>query len=60
MVDPVEILRAIASDPSAPATARVAACRALVCADKAADRPDNEADDAASRLALRILKGRRP
>jgi hypothetical protein len=52
-VDAVAILRRIAADESAPASARVAACRALIAAgDGAGDSP---AGDATSALAVRLL-----
>jgi hypothetical protein len=53
-VDPKTILATIASDPSAPAGARVAAAKALLLgpADAAAD----EDQDALSVRALRLLR----
>jgi hypothetical protein len=59
-VDPVAILRAIAADLSAPASARVAACRALIAA-RASDGPDGSAvaGDAISVRAQQLLAARR-
>jgi hypothetical protein len=57
-VDAVAILRRIAADESAPASARVAACRALIAAgegDTAADTPAGRPLDRASALAVRLL-----
>jgi hypothetical protein len=57
-VDPVAVLRAIAGDTSAPASARVAAARALISDDRrSSEKPEPEKIDAVSRYALRILKG---
>lgn len=53
-VDPRAILSAIAADPSAPATARVGACRALL--SPAAEPRDAEGPDAITRRALEILQ----
>jgi hypothetical protein len=36
-VDPLDVLRAIAADESAPASARVSACRELRAAERAAE-----------------------
>jgi hypothetical protein len=59
-VDPVAILRAIAADHSAPASARVAACRALIAA-RAPDGPDESATggDPISARAQQLLAARR-
>ena len=55
-LDPLAVLRGIAGDTSAPATARVAACRALLLADpKSAPEGD---DDPITRLALKLLAKR--
>jgi hypothetical protein len=58
-VDPIEILRQIAADPATPATARVAACRALVAAAKrgkvAQAESDESTDDPVTRRALELL-----
>ena len=59
-IDPVSILQSIAADDSAPASARVAACKALIVADVArgkSPQDDNSGGDAVSRHALRILQG---
>lgn len=59
-VDPVAVLREIAADSSAPASARVAAARALIADDRRADQePEDNSNggDAVSRHALRILRG---
>lgn len=56
-LDPVAVLRSIAADESAPASARVAAARALLADDKRADQPTGDGGDAVSRHALRILQG---
>jgi hypothetical protein len=56
-VDPFEVLRTIAADVSAPASARVAAAKALVADSQ--KQPEDEAGDPVSRHALRILKGGR-
>lgn len=57
-VDPVAVLREIAADGSAPASARVAAARALIADDrKPEQQPEDHGGDAISRHALRILRG---
>jgi hypothetical protein len=56
-VDPVAVLRAIAADESAPASARVAAARALLADGQREDQPAIDGGDAVSRRALRILQG---
>jgi|SRR6266576_6296331 hypothetical protein len=61
-VDPVAILRAIAADLSAPASARVAACRALIAAPGAPEGPEDAsaaAGDAVSVRAQQLLAARR-
>jgi hypothetical protein len=56
-VDPTNVLRTIAADESAPASARVAAAKALLVGNKVrADEPAAERDPVARR-ALRILHG---
>jgi hypothetical protein len=60
-LDPIAVLRAIAGDASAPASARVAAARALIADERRGgqqpdDHPQN-AGDAVARHALRILRG---
>lgn len=56
--DPTAILEEIANDPEAPATARVAACKALVAIKKAAASKKPETPtDAVTERALRLLKG---
>ena len=56
--DPVEILVEIANDPEAPATARVAAAKALLLANKGAQSPEDAAIDDVTRRALEIAAGR--
>ncbi|MDO8398910.1 MAG: hypothetical protein Q7T45_13925 [Bradyrhizobium sp.] len=59
-VDPVNVLRTIAGDDSAPASARVAAAKALIVSNRQAQPEQIEmfdAGDAVSRRALRILQG---
>ncbi|WP_338688339.1 hypothetical protein V5279_24495 [Bradyrhizobium sp. 26S5] len=59
-VDPRSVLRQIAADASAPASARVQAARALIADDRRNNEAPPEADtalDAVSRGALRILNG---
>jgi hypothetical protein len=57
-LDPVEVLRAIAGDTSAPASARVAAAKALLMErERENQSEDQSAGDAVSRRALRILHG---
>ncbi len=53
-IDPRTILEKIAADVSAPATARVAACRILL-GQQPADSPDQI--DPVTKLALKLLKG---
>ena len=53
--DPVEVLRRIAADTSAPASARVAACRALIAAEAAPGDGEDAAPDSISRRALQIM-----
>jgi hypothetical protein len=57
-VDPLAILRAIAADESAPASARVAAAKALAKTIPQERKPAEQSDgDPVSRRALRILNG---
>ena len=49
------ILEAIAADPLAPATARVAACKALLAS--VAGCPATESNDPITTAALRLLNG---
>jgi hypothetical protein len=60
-LDPVTVLRSIAADSSAPAAARVTAARALLTHGRRGQRqqppPEDNAGDAVSRHALRILRG---
>jgi hypothetical protein len=51
-----EVLLTIAADSSAPATARVQACRALLQGDPA-KQPDKD-DDPVTTLALKLLRGK--
>jgi hypothetical protein len=55
-VDPRAILRQIAGDCSAPATARVAACRALLAQSAGAPGAN---EDPITELALKLLKQRK-
>ena len=60
-IDPIAVLTSIASDENAPATARVAAAKALLMAGKdraVADAEDEPTDDPIARRALEILAGR--
>jgi hypothetical protein len=58
LVDPRAILALIASDPAAPAMARVAACRALLVAERAAERGhDDPLRDRVSARAIELLAG---
>jgi hypothetical protein len=59
-LDPVAVLRTIAGDSSAPASARVAAAKALLLAGGQRENSPDEnqsGGDAVSRQALRILQG---
>ena len=56
--DPREILVEIANDPEAPATARVAAAKALLLANKGAQPAEDAAMDDVTRRALEIAAGR--
>jgi hypothetical protein len=60
LVDPLRVLASIAGDADAPASARVAACRALLAA-RAPDGPDGSATagDAVSVRAQQLLAARR-
>lgn len=61
-VDPTSVLRSIAADDSAPASARVAAAKALLSEDRRAEQPEQHdlfGGDAISRRALTILQGGR-
>jgi hypothetical protein len=58
--DPVRILREIAADPNAPATARVAACAKLLALRKAtAEEKATERVDRVTTRALQIINGGR-
>ena len=57
-VDPRAVLQSIAADTSAPATARVGACRALLAKPEEAE-PEDAAADAVTKLALRLLGAKR-
>jgi hypothetical protein len=52
-LDPRLILQSIAADPSAPATARVSACRILLGL-AGADAPEDDGVDALTRRALEM------
>ena len=52
-VDPRAVLAAIAADTSAPAAARVAACKMLI-GEQGAPKPADQ-DDPVMRLALQLL-----
>ncbi|UFX41711.1 hypothetical protein HAP47_0020585 [Bradyrhizobium sp. 41S5] len=55
-LDPNVVLRSIAADESAPASARVAAAKALLSGN--AQKPEEPAErDPVARRALRILQG---
>ena len=56
--DPREILVEIANDPEAPATARVAAAKALLLANKGAQPAEDIAIDDVTRRALEIAAQR--
>ena len=56
--DPKEILTEIMNNPDAPATARVAAAKALLLANKGAQPPEDAAIDDVTRRALEIAAGR--
>jgi hypothetical protein len=56
-IDPRTVLLTIAADTSAPATARVAACRALLGEPPIPPKPSGDDDDPVTRLALQLLKG---
>ena len=56
--DPVEILTEIMNDSDAPATARVAAAKALLNASKGGQSPEDAAIDDVTRRALEIAAGR--
>jgi hypothetical protein len=55
-IDPMEVLAEIAADPNAPATARVAACKALLLAsiETKSSRPD-DIESALTRRALHLM-----
>ena len=54
-IDPRHILAGIAADTSAPASARVSACRALL----AKDQPGEQAGNALTERAIRLMAERR-
>jgi hypothetical protein len=56
LIDPKRILAAIAADPDAPAGARVAACKALLHLDPAAEGPAAEAETISKLLNARTLQ----
>src|SRR5262249_43670196 len=55
-LDPVQILRTIAADASAPASARVAACKALLRAAPQPDDPDGAGEVSADKLSGKAIK----
>ena len=55
-IDPETVLRQIAADASAPATARVQACKALLERPTGARETPGAEDDELTRVALRLLK----
>jgi hypothetical protein len=59
MIDPIVVLKTIAGDKSAPASARVLACKALLTAHQHSEG-DDEREDPVARRALRILNGGKP
>jgi hypothetical protein len=54
-IDPRQVLQAIAADTSAPATARVSACKALLGTPDDAAKSAGE-NDPVTELALRLLR----
>jgi hypothetical protein len=58
-IDPRRILAAIASDADAPASARVAACKALLAADPEQPEASAAGGDAVSVRAQELLAARR-
>jgi hypothetical protein len=56
-LDPEAVLRAIAASSASPATARVAACRALMAGTTQQQKPLAEELSAASRRAVQLLAG---
>jgi hypothetical protein len=60
-VDPLAILAEIAGNPNSPATARVAACKALLLAsiEARSSRPD-DIESVLSRRALDLMNRRTP
>ncbi|MER9005912.1 hypothetical protein NKI15_19975 [Mesorhizobium sp. M0862] len=59
-VDPLTVLRQIASDTSAPASARLAAAKALIAqGGRKKDAGDGSENDRISERALKLLKGGR-
>jgi hypothetical protein len=58
MRDPIAILIEIMNDRKAPATARVAAAKALLLANKGAQPAEDTAIDDVTRRALEIAAGR--
>ncbi|MCP3469820.1 hypothetical protein NLM33_05685 [Bradyrhizobium sp. CCGUVB1N3] len=58
-VDPMMVLKTIAGDPTAPATARVSAAKALLEGTPPPARQENPEGDALTRRALRLLQGGR-
>ncbi|WP_409188595.1 hypothetical protein [Bradyrhizobium sp. RDM4] len=61
-VDPTAVLRTIAADKSAPASARVAAAKALLLLEKGDEDRKNPGDQnqRISQRALRVLNGGKP
>ena len=63
-IDPLDVLRSIAADRSAPAAARLGAARTLLAHGGGKKKLDGDGDgseplDPVSRRALRLLKGGR-
>lgn len=59
-VDPLDVLRSIAADTSAPANARLQAARTLLARNgKAEEEGDTAALDRVSQRALKLLQGGR-
>ena len=56
-VNPREVLLTIAADASAPSTARVAACRALLAQPEKKGGEAAPDGDPVTRLALKLLRG---
>ena len=58
-VDPIAVLESIAVDRLTPATARVAACKALLAHKRAGAKPVTQADDLSARAIEIMSRGGR-